>query len=114
MQIGQVRVTEVEAIEDLAARERAPFDRIGGVCLRTDARQGRRHFSDLVANWCEETGWQGAVWTDLASNFQVLRNVPFSIARASEYLRSLRGENLNEAVRYITKAPASTNTMSDS
>ena len=108
--IPSTRETLVEAIDDLAARERAPFDRIGGVCLNTDARQGRRHFSDLVANWCEEHGWQGAVWTDLASNFQVLRNLPFSVARATEYLRSLQGESLNEAVRYIANAPGTTNT----
>ena len=108
--IPSTRETLVEAIDDLAARERAPFDRIGGVCLATGARQGRRHFSDLVSLWCEEFGWQGAVWTDLASNFQVLRNLPFSVARAKEYLQSLKGESLNEAVRYIANAPETTNT----
>ena len=108
--IPSVRNTLVEAIEDLAARERAPFDRIGGVCLATGARQGRRYFSDLIGGWCEQHGWQGAVWTDLSSNFQVMQNRPFTTARAMEYLRTLRGESLNEAVRYIAFAPKTTDT----
>ena len=104
------RQTLVEVIEDLAARERAPLDRIGGVCLDTSTCQGRRFVSDLVAAWCAEHGWRGAVWTDLASNFEEMCNRPYSVTQAKEYLQSLKGESLDEAVRYIANAPTTTDT----
>lgn len=99
-----------QVIVDLAARERAPVERIGGVCLETGLRQGRRIFISDVRDWCVENGWQGAVWTDLGSNYMALQRQAFSIAGAIAYLRTLQGEKLEEAVRYITNAPITTDT----
>lgn len=101
--IGQV-------IEDLAARERAPFRRIGAVCLQTGHGQGRTAFAEIVAEWCREHGWQGAVWTDLTSNFDDLAQRKFSVSSGADYLRTLDGESLAEAVRYISHAPETTDT----
>lgn len=102
------RVVLSEAIEDLAARERAPLERIGGVCVASGEQHGRTHFSRIVRDWCHANNWQGAVWTDLESNFQEMREIPFSVPVAIEYLKSLRGEQQEEAVRYITNAPMAT------
>lgn len=104
------RETLSEAVADLAARERAPIERIGGVCLTSGAQQGRQHFTQVVRDWCRSHHWQGAVWTDLESNFLEMREMPFSVPVAIEYLKTLRGEQQEEAVRYITNAPKATNT----
>ena len=105
------RRNEIErVIEDLAARERAPAGRIGAVCLRTGQGQGRAEFGKIVADWCRERGWQGAVWTDLTSNFGEFEDRRFSVPHGADYLRRLQGESLDEAVRYITHAPVTTDT----
>ena len=97
-------------IEDLAARERAPVARIGAVCLRSGYTQGRNVFSWMVKEWCRQHDWQGAVWTDLTSNFDEQENRMFSVLNGVDYLKRLEGESLNEAVRYISHAPSTTNT----
>lgn len=99
------------AIDDLARRERAPVARIGAVCLASGHRNGSSpEVVALVANWCAGTGRQGAVWTDLEPNFAAHRGEDFTIPRALAYLRTLTGESLDEAVRYIENAPAATDT----
>lgn len=108
--IASVRATLDEAIGDLAARERAPRPSIGGVCLATGAAQGRPAIVDTVRDWCRETGCAGAVWTDLLPNYLDVAGHPFSIDGGIAYLRTLAGENLDEAVRYIENAPAATDT----
>ena len=98
-------------IEDLAQRERAPEAFIGALCLETGHAQTKRpELLDRVRRWCEATGWTGAVWTDLPSNFEERLGEPFSVKRALTYLRSLSDEVLDEAVRYIERAPPATDT----
>lgn len=97
-------------IEDLAAREWAPVRLIGAVCLNTGHEQGRAAFVEIVAAWCREKGWQGAVWTDLTSNFAAQENRAFSVPNGASYLKRLQGESLDEAVRYISHAPETTDT----
>ncbi|MDT8344294.1 MAG: hypothetical protein RQ752_07650 [Thermohalobaculum sp.] len=100
-----------EVVADLAARERAPEERIGRVCLASGASHGATpDVIAAVAAWCRATGRTGAVWTDLPSNFAETLGAPFSIARAEGYLRGLAGESLDEAVSYIENAPADTDT----
>ncbi len=98
-------------VADLAARERAPAERIGAVCRPTGHRQGSSsEVAGRVADWCAARGLAGAVWTDLPSNFAEELGTGFSIPRALAYLRTLAGESLDEAVRYIENAPATTDT----
>lgn len=99
-----------EVIADLAIRERAPVEQIGGICMETGMRQGRRIFISHVRDWCEEHGWQGGAWTDLGSNYRALQRENFSLDGATAYLKTLQGDKLEEAVRYITNAPATTDT----
>ena len=104
----RTRVEEAQA--DLAARERAPIARVGAVCLKAGHRAGRGDLPELVADWCRENGWQGAVWTDLLSNWVEMLGGPFSIDAAVAYVSGLRGDSLDEAVTYIRLAPKTTDT----
>ena len=101
-----------EAAEDLRARERAPgIVHIGMICARTGARRARLPAVERAFDaWIEATGAAGAVWTDFASNYDAMRGEAFSLSRARAYLGALTGENLDEAVRYIENAPATTMT----
>jgi len=109
--IGSARRDIGSAIDDLARRERAKDQHIGAVCLVTGHRQGSSpDVAGLVADWCAARGLAGAVWTDLPSNFAEHLDEDFSIPRALAYLRTLAGESLDEAVRYIENAPPSTDT----
>jgi hypothetical protein len=96
---------------DLARRERAPEDRIGAVCLASGHSHGSSpEIVEGVLRWCLGKGWTGAVWTDLPSNFEDHLGEAFTVPRAIYYLRSLAGDSLDEAVRYIENAPAATDT----
>lgn len=98
-------------VADLAARERAPEERIGALCRVTDHSRGSSpEVARLVADWCAGRGLAGAAWTDLPSNFEEHLGEGFSIPRALAYLRTLAGESLDEAVHYIENAPTATDT----
>lgn len=99
------------AVADLAARERCAPRRIGAVCLESGHRQGAcPQIAGEVARWCRETGWRGAVWTDLVPNFAAETGRRFTVGTGLAYLRGLSGESRAEAVRYIDSAPAETDT----
>ena len=98
-------------VSDLARRERAPEGHIGAVCLASGHASGASaRVVDEVRRWCLGEGWTGAVWTDLPSNFADHLGEVFSVPRARSYLRTLTGDSLDEAVRYIENAPAATDT----
>ena len=63
-----------------------------------------------VGQWLEETRLDAAVWTDLNGNFDEHTGETFSHAAGLSYLRSLNGDSLYEAWRYITYAPQETDT----
>ena len=97
------------ALEDLRARERAPMGRIGA--FHQDFQHGRMpEVVELVAGWCADNGWDGAVWTDLEPNFKAHTAQDFSVERGVEYLKTLQGESLVEAYNYIENAPKQTAT----
>lgn len=108
--IASTRVDIGEALTDLAVREWSPPERIGAICLPTGFRQGQRAVATAVALWCAKAGLDGAVWTDIQPNFHHDGRPAFSTPNAMTYLRSLAGESLDEAVRYIENAPAATDT----
>ena len=105
--------TDIHAVaDDLCARERSSsLDYIGAVCRRSGfSRSYQAEVAAHINAWCERTGAAGAVWTDLPQNFAEHAGSAFSIDDAIAYLRTLRGENLAEAVRYIENAPDATDT----
>ena len=94
---------------DLAARERAPHGRIGWA----DTARGAGRMGSVVLQvqkWCDDTGWDGAVWTDLEPNFSDNTDTEFSVSAGISYLKTLTGENLSEAFNYIVNAPNHTQT----
>ncbi len=109
--IASVRDGIGAAVTDLARRERAPEKFIGAVCLASGQATGTGpEVVEGVRRWCLAEGWAGAVWTDLPSNFADQLGEAFSVPRAINYLRTLTGDGLDEAVRYIENAPAATDT----
>lgn len=108
--IASVRVEIQTARIDLAARERAPADRIGWADRRGNGQSRLPGLTDLVADWCRAKGWEGAVWTDLEPNFRDVTGSAFSVEQGRAYLRALEGESLAEAHRYIRNAPWTTRT----
>lgn len=97
------------AVEDLRARERAPEGRIGA--YHASFQHGRMpEVVALVRAWCEANDWDGAVWTDLEPNFKAHTKLEFSVAEGIRYLKTMRGENLEEAYAYIENAPVQTAT----
>lgn len=104
------RTTLAEARTDLARRERAPDGFIGAFCTQTGQHWGRPQVAFKIAQWCRAGGWAGAVWTDLHANFTAETGKLFNVATGHEHLRSLQGDSLDEAVRYIERAPVTTNT----
>ncbi len=98
-------------VADLARRERANEAGIGAVCLASGHATGTDpEVVEGVRQWCLATGWAGAVWTDVRSNFEHRLGEAFSVPRAIAYLRGLTGDSLDQAVRYIENAPAATDT----
>ena len=110
--ILSVREDIHEAAEDLRARERAQsIDYIGLIHPATGARRSSiPEVADIFADWCAMSGAAGAVWTDLGGNFEQDRGLPFTVPDAIAYLKTLQGDSLIEAVRYIQYAPKATNT----
>ncbi|MEL6583526.1 MAG: hypothetical protein AAFQ36_06805 [Pseudomonadota bacterium] len=107
--IESTRAALSDTVADLAARERAPLERIGFV------GEGRSHSRllaviDAVEAWLETSPYAAVVWTDLEPNFAEVRGEPFSVQRGMAYLQTLSGENWDEAYRYISEAPADTDT----
>ena len=99
-----------EAAEDLFLRERSPaVEYIGAYCADSGFLRTRLpDVGDAVQDWCGRTGAAGAVWTDHESNFSIERGEAFSVESATSYLRGLKGESIEEAVRYIQFAPETT------
>ena len=99
-----------DAIQDLAARERAPLDRIGHASLAGRWQSTVSGLETHLEVWLRKSGFAAAVWTDLPGNFQAETGTPFTIRTAIEYLRTLEGASLLEAKRYIELAPEETMT----
>ncbi|MEL6677379.1 MAG: hypothetical protein AAFQ51_01660 [Pseudomonadota bacterium] len=98
-----------QAIADLAERERAPTDRIGFVTA-SGAASRLPYAIHTARAWLVHSGFEAAVWTDLEPVFEERTGVPFSVPAAITYLKTLRGESLAEAHRYISEAPDGTRT----
>jgi hypothetical protein len=99
------------AVDDLAARERAPRERIGHCTVDDDGpRSGQEDCIGRLRQWLVGADFQAAVWTDLPRNFEERVKAPFSIPRAIDYLKTLQGDARTEARRYVENAPANIET----
>ena len=104
------RAGVAEADADLAARERAPVERIGWATAEGEGFGRMPDVVAVVAVWCRAAGRAAAVWTDLEPNFRETTGIEFRVAAGRAYLRGLEGASLIEAHRYIRNAPSTTRT----
>ena len=104
--ISSRRQSIVRTVGDLAAREQAPQEMIGFFEQGSNHSRSRSDYIyRKIETWLEQKRFDGAVWTDSASNFKSITGTNFSVIAALEYLRSLQGASLIEAKRYIENAP---------
>ena len=99
-----------DAVNDLAERERAPLERIG---FASKSGAWKSTIPDIEVNlsdWLDSNHYDAAVWTDLPANFEAETGRVFSIEYAVGYLKTLSGNALLEAKRYIELAPEETMT----
>ena len=91
-----------QAIEDLRKREGTSKSMIGVVSQTiVNAKAG----SDTIKGWADEHKWDAMIWTGLPSNFEDIKNVPFTVENGLTYLRGLAGEKRGKAREYIDRAP---------
>ena len=101
----------LEAVHDLAARERADPLNIGFVdSWSGETRSKHDKITAQVTTWLNAKGYRGAVWTDLSGNFKEKTGIPYTLDQAVEYLNGLTGASRIEAKRYIDSAPAAVDT----
>ena len=109
--IASVRSDLDDAVADLARRERCRPHQLGIATQR-----GGRVFSRFpevlaaVEAWLASSPYEAALWTELDGNFETITGQTFSLPAAEAYLRTLKGDSLAEAWRYLEEAPAETDT----
>jgi hypothetical protein len=98
------RTTLADAIEDL--RERESTDSRGVGYVHGTQQQARDpKILKTVQEWTVAHKLDGAVWTDLASNFQEKTGRPFSIEAARKHLLGLPDAGKAQARLYLLRAP---------
>lgn len=100
------------AVEDLRAREgrRVRTEEIG--IARPDGvdRSQSPAAGEAVRAWTAERDFDATIWTDLVSNFEEIKHVPYTVEAAVEHLDGLVGQQLIRARRYVMRAPVETDT----
>ena len=102
------------AIENLRLREEMHNARGIGFVELASAKQSdmalQRHPQAVatIAAWTKSNGYDAAIWTALASNFDEHGGEPFSVSAAIRYLETLEGQHAAKfasALAYIRNAP---------
>jgi hypothetical protein len=98
-----------DAIADLCQREGTAkkgvgFMGLGETSCRVEA------LSPAIRQWGEKHGFEGIVWTDLASNFEAETGVAFSVEEAKSYLVHLPESAADRARKYVNNAPPEVDT----
>ncbi|HEX9168734.1 MAG TPA: hypothetical protein VF886_07395 [Roseiarcus sp.] len=109
-----------QAVENLGLREGTSAGNIGFVEPASDRESDialERHPQVVatIAAWTEASGYNAAIWTALASNFDEWGKggEPFSVTAAIRYLEALAKNDaaaFDRALEYIRKAPAEVQT----
>ena len=107
-----------EAVENLRSGEGTNAEEIGFVDLASGAQSDvamERHPQAVatIAAWAKSNGYDAAIWTALASNFEEQGGEPFSVTAAIRYLESLESrdaEAFAPALDDIRKAPVKVET----
>jgi hypothetical protein len=98
------RTAFADAIDDL--RQRESTDPRGVGYVHGGEEQARdASVLKIIQEWTVAHKLDGAVWTDLASNFQKEKGRPFSIEAAREHLLRLPDTAKTQARLYFLRAP---------
>ena len=95
-----------DAVDDLSKREKTRRKNIGMYSVADDRRGRDANALAAIGDWAGKRGLDGVVWTDLPSNFSDKTGERFSVDAAMRYLKTLRGDDREQAFRYIENAPA--------
>ena len=102
------------AIENLRQREgmsnarQVGFVELGSGKQSAVALERHPQVVATIAAWAESAGYDAAIWTALASNFDDKGGEPFSVTAAIRYLETLKAADaaaFARALEYIRKAP---------
>jgi hypothetical protein len=96
-----------EARADLAKREGPPWrptpeENIGAL---KKGEKGGDVIDQIIAKWCEEKGLDGVVWTKLPPNAPEGAEWVITPEEAVNYVKTLKGEKLKLAKKYVENAP---------
>ena len=91
---------------DLRKRERTCAQNIGFVRRDGEARFRDQQSRDAILSWAADRDMDGAVWTDLPSNFAEKLDQPFSVDAALTYVQTLEPEGKAKALEYVRWAPS--------
>jgi hypothetical protein len=104
-----VRGTLKEAVKDLRRRETTNPKHVG-YFSRTESHARDPESLKSVAGWVDGAKVDAVVWSDLPSNFENQRKIPFSVPAAISYLNELNPAVRARALEYIKNAPAAVRT----
>jgi hypothetical protein len=94
-----------EVVKDLRTREGTTSEDIGFFDRSSKTRSRDPRSQHAVRTWATEHALDGAVWTDLPSNFSEKTGQPFTVANALAYLNTLDPRGRAAVVEYIKRAP---------
>ena len=95
------------AIKNLRVREGTIPEKIGFINLVT-GKSRCNVIPDIeieIKNWAKAKGFDAVIWTDLSSNFENKTNMIFNEDTVINYLKNLEPSKLENAKKYIVKAP---------
>ena len=96
-----------QAKENLREREGTVIEKIGYVSISDNKRncQVIPDALDSIRRWAEEKELDAVIWTDLSSNFKERTGMDFNEDNIIKYLKNLTGKELEEAEKYVRRAP---------
>ena len=104
--IDSLQTELAPAISDLAARERTDKSNIGFIYRNTqDYFCWDKRTHDALREWIDKSLYDAAIWTDGKRNFEDFTGNPFTVKNAIQHLDTLNQVGVNEAKRYVSKAP---------
>jgi hypothetical protein len=107
------RTNPNEAFEDLRRRESIPRNKDGdippsiGRAFRNSVPVARDEACLAeIQNWARRKDVDAVAWTDLASNFEKVKEVPYSVGAALDHLGTVKADVLSVIREYVNRAPA--------
>lgn len=94
-----------DAASDLRAREETTIDRVARLELKRSGDLVTDEPAATIATWTKAKRLDAVVWTALGGNFSKEAGVPFSVAAAAHYVKTLTAAGKAKAAEYVWRAP---------